>query len=158
MKGGRKMKSRIVKNKTNKTRKRCVGKTRRLKKGISIGGAGDEPISLLPKPYKITGMENGSSTPQQSAIMAQRNADLQQNEMNLLIGGEPSEEQLNDQLRSRSRNPDYNKSSDAENNLPVVQFSGKNSAVTNQQSVELTNILATNRAASVGDAEVSVHE
>ena len=134
MRGGRKMKSRNVKSKPNNTRKRLSRKTRRTTKRLSIGG-NETANSLLPTPYQIKGIENGSSTPQQSALMAQRNADLQQNETNNLIGGDGEE-----------------------NNLPVVQFSGKNNAVTNQQSVELTNILASNRAAGVGDADVNMNK
>lgn len=143
MKGGRKMKSRNVKSKTNKTRKRYVGKTRRIKKGLSIGGAGDETISLLPEPYKVTGLVDGSATPRQSALLAQTNADVEQNNMNNFIGGDPTEE---DKLPV------------VQDKLPVVQFSGPTSGTTNKQSVELTNIFAESKAAGVGDKDVSVKE
>jgi hypothetical protein len=107
--------------------------TRSSLKRISIGG--NEPLSFLPTPHKILGIENGASTPQESAMISQRNADLEQNEKNNMIGGDGEED-----------------------NLPVVQFSGKNSAVTNQQSLLLTNILAENRAAGVGDADVTIRK
>lgn len=112
-----------------KTKKRGIKSRRRR-----VLSGGNEPVSLLPTPYKVQALESGASTQQQSAMIAQRNADLEQNMKNNMIGG------------------------DGDNSLPVVQFSGKNSATTNQQSVELTNILAQNRAAGVGDADVVVRE
>lgn len=121
-----------VKSKYTKRKSKII-KNKRISFGpVSFRYGGSGPVSLLPTPYKMQAMESGASTPQQSAIIAQRNADLLQNENNNMIGGEGEED-----------------------TLPVVQFSGKNSAVTNQQSVQLTNILAQNRAAGVGDADVS---
>ena len=117
----------------SRTRSRKMVNTRSSLKRISIGG--NEPLSFLPTPHKILGIENGASTPQESAMISQRNADLEQNEKNNMIGGDGEED-----------------------NLPVVQFSGKNSAVTNQQSLLLTNILAENRAAGVGDADVTIRK
>jgi hypothetical protein len=106
-------------------------KNRRTRK-ISFGGA---TLNLLPTPYHPVPMVEGATNPQSSAMLAQKYANEQQNNINnALDGGDGNED-----------------------GLPVVQFSGQNNTKTNEQSVGLTNLIANMRAAGEGDADVTVH-
>jgi hypothetical protein len=117
--------------KTKSANKLKTPKRIRHTRKISFGGK--DPVSLLPTPYQEVGMVEGASNPQNSAMLAQRNADLQQNETNNTLNGGDGEEDV----------------------LPVKQFSGQNNARSNAQVAGLTNILANSRAEAAGDSVVA---
>lgn len=110
--------------------------TRKNKGARKISFGGTTTLNLLPTPYHPVPMVEGATTPQNSAMLAQKYANEQQNNMNnALDGGDGSEDVL-----------------------PVVQFSGQNNAKTNEQSVALTNLMANMMAAGEGDADVTLHQ
>lgn len=137
--------------KTESINMRIEGGTRRQKKGTSqryarrnantkrlstrrkLSFGGDENSKFLPPPYKPIQLVEGATTPQNSAMLAQQNANNEQLRMNnALAGGLEMEGGEDDEL-------------------PVVQFSGNNGSATNGNTVELTQLLAGSIAAAEGD-------
>ena len=115
-------------------RSRHMRSRNRHTRKVSFGGNG---LNLLPTPYHPIALVSGATNPQSSAMLAQKYANEQQNITNNALDG-GGEEELD--------------------GLPVVQFSGQNTAKSNEQSVGLTNLLANMRAEGEGDADVTLRQ